>query len=404
MKGAKKLFFLSLICFCIILFVGCTYSLPFTNKVTRYENINPIPQYSVIDETDFEDLTLAERKQLIADKYIEISFTVLTYEVEEITTGGETTSTETMKSFGSGFIVHSGGYILTNNHVIEDLTLKPTKRESGATTTTTYYKCYVSQDGAKTKYEATLLWSNSSLDMAIIICEEFDYLEAAVLKDRTIFCSEKDRIKALEEIITVGTQKNLEYYATTTTGEITSKYLRTGISENNVYEHLIQHDAPINHGNSGGALIDLNGNVIGLNTLGYDDAHSLFLAVSIYPAIAVLDIVVENYALYNETTKEIMFGFSGTDKTRVYYSNDDKKDFSRDGLLVVSLEPTCIISGLQKDDVIIGVDLTVNGEEVSFNITDQNTLLYARIWLLYAESGTVTVLRNGFEVTLTLNF
>lgn len=401
MKGIKKISFLSIICFCMILFVGCTYSLPFTNKITRYETINPIQQYSVIDETDFEDLTLAERKQLIAEKYIDISFTVLICEVEENTTEGVTTTTETQSSFGSGFIVHTGGYILTNNHVVESLTTEPTEEISGSTTITTYYKCYVSQDGVKTKYEAQLLWFNSSIDMAIIVCEQFDDLEAAVLKDRTVFCNEADRINILEEIITIGTQKDLEYYATATTGEITSNLLRTAISEDNIYEHLIQHNASINHGNSGGPLIDLDGNVIGLNTLGDDNANSLFFAISIYPVIAVLDIVVENYELYDETTEDLMFGFSGTDKIRAYYSNEI--DFTSDGMLVISVEPTCIISGLQANDVIIGVDLTINGEEISFNIKDQNTILYARIWLLYAESGTITVLRNGIEITLSLN-
>ncbi|MDD4110662.1 MAG: S1C family serine protease [Clostridia bacterium] len=403
MKVAKKLIFFSvLMCFCMILFVGCTYSLPFTNKIDRYVGVNTLEQFSVIDEADFEDLTIVERKQLIAEKYISISFTVLIYEVEESTTEGITTTTKTQNSFGSGFIVHTGGYILTNNHVIESLTQDLTEEISGATTITTYYKCYVSQDGAQTEYEAQLLWSNSSLDMAIIICEEFADLEAAVLKDRTIFCNDEDKIDILEEIITVGTQNSLDYYATATTGEITSNLLRTAVSEDNVYEHLIQHDAAINHGNSGGALIDLDGNVIGLNTLGDDNANSLFFAISIYPAIAMLDIVVENYELYGETTEDLMFGFQGTDKIRSYYANN-QLNFSSDGMLVVSVEPTCIISGLQANDVIIGVDITLGDKELSFDIRDQNTLLYARIWLLYAESGTVTVLRNGIQTTLSLN-
>ncbi len=404
MKNSRKILFVSiLMCFCMILFTGCTFSIPFTNKVNHYTpEIPRIEQYSVIDEEDLEGLSYSERKQLIAERYIEISFTVLIYEVKEITVNNQKTLQETQYSFGSGFIVHTGGYILTNHHVIEKMIMGEIDGTNGQANTTTY-KCYVSQDGAETIYEAQLLWYNETFDMAILICEDFADLGAASLKDRTIFCDEEEKIKVLEDVITIGTQANLEYYATATSGSITSNLLRVAISDNNIYEHLIQHNASINHGNSGGALVDMNGQVIGLNTLGDDTANSLFFAVSIYPAIAVLDKVVENYELHGETTEDITFGFKGTDKDHVKYSSQTEITFAGRGVYVVELLPGCIIPDLQVEDVIIGLTVTTPDGNLTFNIKDQNTLLYARIWLLYSTSGTVKILRNGIETNLLIN-
>jgi S1-C subfamily serine protease len=252
-------------CFCLVLFTGCTYSLPYSSKVSRYtSDITQTEQSFVFEQSDLEGLSDKAKAQLIAEKYISISFTVLIYQVTKTNTNGQITTTEKQYSFGSGFIVHTGGYILTNNHVIDYLKETPTITTSGPTTTEISYKCYVSQDGADTIYEAELLWSNDIFDMGIIVCDHFADLAAAVLKDRTVFCSDQDRINILEDVITVGTQSDLEYYATATTGEITSNLLRVAVSDSNLYEYLIQHDAAINHGNSGGALIDMEGNVIGL--------------------------------------------------------------------------------------------------------------------------------------------
>lgn len=406
MKGSKKVLFLSvLICFCMVFLVGCTFSLGYSTKLSNYTPVydwSTADQYSVIEEEDLEGLTANEKKQLIAEKYISISFTVIVSKVEETTTSGVTTTEEKQYCFGSGFIVHTGGYILTNNHVIEDVKTESSTETKSGSTVTTYYKAYVTQDGGKTVYEATLLWSNESLDMAILVCEDFEDLGAAVLKDRTIFCEESDKINVLEEVVTVGTSYALEYYATSTSGEITSDLWRIASSSGNLYEHLIQHDAAINHGNSGGALIDLDGNVIGLNTLGYDDANSLFLAVSIYPAIAVLDEVVENYELNKEPTEEMLFGFSGTDANRVYYSDSDI-DFSDEGVYVIEVLDTCIITGLQAEDIIVEINVVVDEKTLSFDIKDNNILLYSRIWLLYCSSGSVEVIRGGEIVTLSLD-
>lgn len=387
-KGRVLSIFALLIC-CIFAFSGCGM-LGSTSSISTGGNSQYVSQYQENQPITVEEGSTAAE---IAQKYIDISFTVLIYQVTEVN-GGSSKSME-LSSYGSGFVVHTGGFILTNYHVIEDVLADPVSY--GATKV--YYECYVSQDGGETYYPAEILWENSVFDMAIIICEEFASLPAAKLKDRTIYCSDEERIGLLEQVITVGNQKS--YHASATIGNISSTILRVATSETNVYEHLIQHNASINHGNSGGALIDMDGNVIGLNTLGDDDANSLFFAVSIYPAIAVLDKVVENYYATGSKTEEIVLGFTGTDSVLDSMSQTSV-GFEGEGLYVTGVESSCLISGLQVGDVIVEVKIqTADGTE-TFEVWDNNSFRYARLNLLYAQNATFKVNRGGNIVELAI--
>ncbi len=387
-KGRVLSIFALLIC-CIFAFSGCG-TLGSTSSISTGGNSQYVSQYQENQPITVEEGSTAAE---IAQKYIDISFTVLIYQVTEVN-GGSSKSME-LSSYGSGFVVHTGGFILTNYHVIEDVLADPVSY--GATKV--YYECYVSQDGGETYYPAEILWENSVFDMAIIICEEFASLPAAKLKDRTIYCSDEERIGLLEQVITVGNQKS--YHASATIGNISSTILRVATSETNVYEHLIQHNASINHGNSGGALIDMDGNVIGLNTLGDDDANSLFFAVSIYPAIAVLDKVVENYYATGSKTEEIVLGFTGTDSVLDSMSQTSV-GFEGEGLYVTGVESSCLISGLQVGDVIVEVKIQTSDGTESFEVWDNNSFRYARLNLLYAQNATFKVNRGGNIVELAI--
>ena len=390
-KGRVLSIFALLIC-CIFAFSGCG-TLGLTSSISTCGNSQYVSQYQENQPITVEEGSSAAE---IAQKYIDISFTVLIYQVTEA--NGENSKSMELSSYGSGFVVHTGGFILTNYHVIEDVLADPVSY--GATKV--YYECYVSQDGGETYYPAEILWENSVFDMAIIICEEFASLPAAKLKDRTIYCSDEERIGLLEQVITVGNQKSYHaYHASATIGNISSTILRVATSETNVYEHLIQHNASINHGNSGGALIDMDGNVIGLNTLGDDDANSLFFAVSIYPAIAVLDKVVENYYATGSKTEEIVLGFTGTDSVLDSMSQTSV-GFEGEGLYVTGVESSCLISGLQVGDVIVEVKIQTSDGTETFEVWDNNSFRYARLNLLYAQNATFKVNRGGNIVELAI--
>ena len=182
MKLRTKLFgvFIIMLC-CVFALSGCNLFIFDNNQTSNnkpYEDVNKEEnEYIDVNDNILSDL---------AQKYIDISFTVCI--VEETTTSTDTESSKKIKSYGSGFIVHKGGFILTNHHVISDAL---TSSVNGVK-----YSCYVSQDGGTTLYPAQILWENSVLDMAIIVCEEtyIKELPSATLKDRTIYCPDEEKI------------------------------------------------------------------------------------------------------------------------------------------------------------------------------------------------------------------
>jgi len=142
----------------------------------------------------------------------------------------------TVRSLGSGVIVSKDGYILTNNHVVENA-----------------QKLSV-VIGDKKKYEAKIIGTDPKSDVAVIKINAKD-LPAATLGN-------SDDCKVGQWVIAVGNPFSLMH--TVTAGIISAK----GRSEVTpaTYQDFIQTDAAINPGNSGGALADLEGKVIGINT------------------------------------------------------------------------------------------------------------------------------------------
>ncbi len=148
--------------------------------------------------------------------------------------GGETS--QTVRSLGSGVIVSSDGYILTNNHVVDGADELTVKLENDK------------------NYTAKIVGRDPQSDVAVI------KIDAKDLPIANLGNSDSARIG--QWVIAVGNPFNLSH--TVTAGIISAK----GRSSMNLaqYEDYIQTDASINPGNSGGALADLDGNVIGINT------------------------------------------------------------------------------------------------------------------------------------------
>ncbi len=151
--------------------------------------------------------------------------------------GGE--QSQTIRSLGSGVIVSSDGYILTNNHVVDgadELTVKLENDKS---------------------FSAKVVGRDPQSDVAVIKIDAKDLPMASL--------GNSDSARIGQWVIAVGNPFNLSH--TVTAGIISAK----GRSSMNLaqYEDYIQTDASINPGNSGGALADLDGNVIGINTAIY---------------------------------------------------------------------------------------------------------------------------------------
>ncbi|MCK4667078.1 DegQ family serine endoprotease [Candidatus Dependentiae bacterium] len=140
------------------------------------------------------------------------------------------------KGLGSGFIITEDGYILTNFHVIKNANKIKVRLED------------------KREYDAKVIGTDEQSDIAVIKIEEKN-LSFAKLGD-------SDKINVGEWVIAVGSPFSFDF---TVTAGIISAIKRTGVSSGR-YENFIQTDAAINPGNSGGPLVNLKGEVIGINT------------------------------------------------------------------------------------------------------------------------------------------
>lgn len=151
---------------------------------------------------------------------------------------------------GSGIIISNDGYILTNNHIINSSDSSVYYEVSKAT------KVYVYLYNDTTPYEATIIGTDEQTDLAVIKIEK-DGLTSAELGD-------SNSVKIGEFAMAIGNPLGMQ---SSVTSGIISAVNRSVTGENGTTYTLIQTDAAINSGNSGGALVNSEGKVIGVNTL-----------------------------------------------------------------------------------------------------------------------------------------
>jgi serine protease Do len=142
------------------------------------------------------------------------------------------------RSLGSGFIIDGDGSILTNNHVVENA-----------------QKIVVKLPGDEQDYEAKVIGRDPKTDIAVIKINAKTSLSTATLGD-------SDRLEVGEWVVAIGNPFGLD--GSVTSGIVSAKG-RHNITQG-PYDNFIQTDASINPGNSGGPLINLKGEVIGINT------------------------------------------------------------------------------------------------------------------------------------------
>ncbi len=152
-------------------------------------------------------------------------------------------------SAGSGSIIDTRGYVVTNRHVIE-----------GA------FKIYVSlSDG--TQYEGTLVGSDEQTDIAVV-----KFTPPAGMQLKTISFADSSNLKVGQKVIAIGNPFGFD--RTMTTGIISSLGRPIQIDTNSIVKDMIQTDTAINPGNSGGPLLDSQGRMIGINTMIYSTSGS----------------------------------------------------------------------------------------------------------------------------------
>jgi S1-C subfamily serine protease len=175
--------------------------------------------------------------------------------------------TEVQQGLGSGFLISSDGYLLTNEHVID-----------GATS------IMVTIIGQPNPVSAQVVGSDQALDLAVLKVNAGSNLPYLKLGD-------SDNTRVGSWAIAIGNPYGLDN--TVTVGVISAKGRPITVQDHD-YPNLLQTDASINPGNSGGPLLDLNGNVIGINTAVDEQAQGIGFAIPSNTAKDALNSLMNN--------------------------------------------------------------------------------------------------------------
>ncbi|PRC43189.1 serine protease, partial [Mycobacterium sp. ITM-2017-0098] len=188
-------------------------------------------------------------------------------------------TSKTEGSQGSGVVVDGRGYIVTNNHVISEAATNPSE----------FKMAVVFNDG--TEVPANLVGRDPKTDLAVLKVDNVDNLSVARMGD-----SEKVRVG--EEVIAAGAPLGLR--STVTHGIISALHRPVPLSgdgsDTDTVIDGVQTDASINHGNSGGPLINMNAEVIGINTAGKslsDSASGLGFAIPVNEVKEVVETLIQ---------------------------------------------------------------------------------------------------------------
>lgn len=268
---------------------------------------------------------------------------------------------------GTGIIVDSNGYILTNSHVISDGQAKTVN--------------VLFSDGST--IDGEVYWYDSQLDLAIVKVNKTG-LTAAELGD-------SDKVQIGDISVAIGNPYGLDLAGTVTQG-IISGLDRTIQTEKETMTGLMQTDASINPGNSGGPLLNEKGQVIGINSAKVSSAEGIGFSIPINTAKPIIEQVIKS-----GNFEKVTLGIKGIDVTT--FESSTGTDLAADeGVYIVEVvsDTPAQKSGIQAGDVIVKV-----GNDETPTMTDLNKVLYK---YKSGQSTKVTVNRSGKEVTVDIKF
>ena len=278
-------------------------------------------------------------------------------------------ATET-EGVGTGIIVDSNGYILTNSHVISDGKAKSVN--------------VLFNDGSS--IDGQVLWYDSQLDLAIVKVNKTGLTPAEL--------GDSDKVSIGDISIAIGNPLGLELQRTVTQG-IISGLDRTITTENATMTGLIQTDASINSGNSGGPLLNESGQVIGINTAKTSEGESLGFAISINQAKSIIESVIKTGSY-----EKVTLGIKGYDASAyAAYAGSQVQEASTDeGVYVVEVVSGSAAekAGVKSGDIIVKI-----GNTKLASMSDLTKCLYT---YKSGDSTSLVVNRDGKEVKLNVAF
>ncbi len=260
---------------------------------------------------------------------------------------------------GSGFIIDKGGYIVTNNHVVANAdTIKVILKDD-------------------TEYDAEIVGRDPVTDIALIKVDAKGNLPAVPM-------GSSDNLKVGEWVAAIGSPFGLEH--TVTAGIVSAKGRVIGSGP---YDDFIQTDASINPGNSGGPLINMSGEIIGINTMIIAGGSGIGFAIPIDQAKDIIAQLKDSGAVTRGWLGVTIQDLKGD--LAAYYGLKDKS-----GVMVASVVPgdPADRAGIQPKDIITEID----GKKVT--TSRDLTALAAKLGV--GDTARVTVLRDGRQKDLDL--
>jgi len=268
---------------------------------------------------------------------------------------------------GSGVVIDGRGYIITNNHVISEAANNPSQ----------FKTTVVFNDGKEVP--ANLVGRDPKTDLAVLKVDNVDNLSVARFGD-------SDKVRVGDEVLAAGAPLGLR--STVTRGIISALHRPVPLSgegsDTDTVIDALQTDASINHGNSGGPLIDVDSQVIGINTAGKslsDSASGLGFAIPINEAKQVAQTLIKDGKIVHATLGVSTRSVSNAIASGAQVANVKAGSPAQKG-------------GILENDVIVKVG--------SRKVADADEFVVAVRQLTIGQDAPVEVVRDGRHVTLTV--
>ena len=272
-----------------------------------------------------------------------------------------------VEGVGSGVVVSKDGYILTNAHVVQDGKVE---------------KIDVLLTNGK-KSSAKLLWYDTTLDLAVI--------KTDLTGLKPVEMGDSDKVQIGDKAIAIGNPLGLDLQSTLTSGYISGKDRTITLQNGLQMDGLMQTDAAINSGNSGGGLFDQEGKLIGINTA-KASAEGIGFTIPINVAKSIVDNIITGGSF-----EGVKLGISGVDVKTFQQATGQKLSIDK-GIYVVEVVKG---SSAQKAGVTRGDIITkINGKQINTMSSLKKVLLEVRP----KQKGKITVYRDGSTKDLDIEF
>lgn len=344
---SKKIIFVSVFLIFIWIFGFYLYT-TYQNIEINESNYTAERQLSTKTEQTVE--SVEENSTTVADMLEETTKKVVG--ISKLKNAGSSifsSSEESDLGLGTGFIVTSDGYILSNSHVTGEK----------------YSKCYVTLENG-TNYDGTVAWSDTDLDLSIVKINAKDL--------PYVFLGDSNSIRVGETVYAIGNPIGFEFRRTVTSGIVSAKNRTIKIDEEDKSSYmtdLIQTDATINPGNSGGPLISPNGDVIAINTVKISTAEGIGFAIP----INIVKPIIESFRKTGNF-EEATIGIYAYDKEVVPYLNSGYNSINfNTGIYVAQITPNGPADNteLKEGDIITSID----GKELN-TMNDLREYIYTK--------------------------